>query len=463
MKKKLFAIIATVALVVTMIPSMVFADATYVAEVGGVQYPSLQEAFDEAEDGQTVKMLENIDIDASTVTTKTSDDKSVLFYIEGKSIKLDMNGKTITADFKNGSDSKMYFAIFCIANGASLEVKGNGTVDAINVKPVEDAAIKKDGTVQNLGYMFWKRSGSDDSAVSGTLTVQNGDYKANNLEDSLIYTNNDGIVTVNGGNFIVAETGNRENGSPWIFNAQYSDANRIIVNGGTFNADVNHQFWEYEVSIDKTKALKNNGNKTWTVVDAVAYVDEHHTKYPNYSYYKREIGYATLEEAVAAANTYKDDFNQDKANIDFEKITLLKDAQISNTLHFEGDKDFIINLNGKKLIWKGNDNTPIVSFDNGATLNKDSKKLDPSKEGYTFKGWYTDANYENAWNWDFESLNSQTRATANVTSLYAKWTEAPVPEKSPDTGDNSLPYTLAVAGLALAAMAAVVATRRRTN
>lgn len=37
------------------------------------------------------------------------------------------------------------------------------------------------------------------------------------------------------------------------------------------------------------------------------------------------------------------------------------------------------------------------------------------------------------------------------------------PEKSPNTGDNSLPYTMAVAGMVLAAMAAVVATRRRTN
>lgn len=39
---------------------------------------------------------------------------------------------------------------------------------------------------------------------------------------------------------------------------------------------------------------------------------------------------------------------------------------------------------------------------------------------------------------------------------------APVPEKSPNTGDNSM-APFAVAGLAMAAMAAVVVTRRRTN
>jgi len=466
MKKKLLAIIATVAMVVTMIPSMVFADGANVAQIGSQGYTSLQAAIYAAKDGETVKLLENINADFSTMNTANSSDlQPVLFKIEGnKAIKLDMNGKTITADFSKDTSNKIYAAVIYIAPESSLEVGGNGAIKAINV--VKDNKIKLDN-------MFWKHSTSDlDEGNTTSLIINNGNYNAKDLGNAVVYTNNDEIVTINGGNFSVDTTGQRKNGHPWIFGAKYQDANRIIVNGGTFNADVNHQYWEYEVYVDKTKALKNNGDGTWTVVDAAAYVDEYHSWY--HGAYTREVGYATLEEAVEAVNKPEEEHKQ---------ITLLKDCQISDTLHFEGDKDFIINLNDKKLIWKGNDNTPIVSFDNGATLNKDSKNLDPSKEGYTFKGWYTDANYESEWNWDFESIGSQTRATQEVINLYAKWEEDPVeptipggeaapddtavpeePADEVDTGDDmNMAIPFGIAGLTLAAMAAVVATRRRAN
>ncbi|MBE6136797.1 MAG: hypothetical protein E7176_00170 [Erysipelotrichaceae bacterium] len=53
-----------------------------------------------------------------------------------------------------------------------------------------------------------------------------------------------------------------------------------------------------------------------------------------------------------------------------------------------------------------------------ATTNADgkvAKPADPSKEGYTFGGWYTDAEYKTVFNFD-------TKLTANTT-LYAKWVE----------------------------------------
>ena len=40
----------------------------------------------------------------------------------------------------------------------------------------------------------------------------------------------------------------------------------------------------------------------------------------------------------------------------------------------------------------------------------------PTKNGYTFHGWYKDAAFTNSWNFDADTV------TGNIT-LYAKWTE----------------------------------------
>lgn len=58
-----------------------------VAEVNGTGYATLQEAFDNASNGSTVKMLAGVDLSATAV-------------VEKKSVTLDMNGKTIN----NSSD-----------------------------------------------------------------------------------------------------------------------------------------------------------------------------------------------------------------------------------------------------------------------------------------------------------------------------------------------------------------------
>ena len=453
MKKKLLAIIAAMAMVVAMVPSMVFADSTDdVAQIGSQGYPSLQAAIDAADSGDEVKLLTDIEFDFADAVKTNESSYDVLIKVEDKSIKFNMNGKTI---FVNHDDTvNRIYAVVYVADGASLEVFGDGKID-----------VNCNETTPKVAYTFWKRG------TTGTLVINDGTYHMNASEDSIVYTNGSEIVTVKGGKFTLDSIGKGENGSPWIFNAKERNENHIIVTGGTFNADVNHQYWVFEVQAPKDKALKDNGDGTWTVVPAEAYVDEWY-----YDKYCKEVGYATLEEAVKAANTRGTDKTTNKA-----KITLLKDCQISNTLHFV--KKTEIELNDKKIIWEGKEDTPIVSLDEGVTLNE----FEPSREGYEFKGWYTDANYENEWNWDFESLNSQTRATQEVINLYAKWEDDPaeptipggeaapddtaVPEEPAeepadevDTGDNmNMAIPFGIAGLALVAMAAVVATRRRAN
>ena len=54
-----------------------------------------------------------------------------------------------------------------------------------------------------------------------------------------------------------------------------------------------------------------------------------------------------------------------------------------------------------------------------------TKPADPTKEGCTFAGWYTDETLTNAYDFD-------TAVTSDLT-LYAKWEVIPEPEPEPET------------------------------
>ncbi|WP_337104180.1 InlB B-repeat-containing protein, partial [Paenibacillus sp. YIM B09110] len=52
----------------------------------------------------------------------------------------------------------------------------------------------------------------------------------------------------------------------------------------------------------------------------------------------------------------------------------------------------------------------------GATV---AKPTDPTRDGYTFSGWYKDEGYASAWNFTTDTVSANT-------TLYAKWTAVPV-------------------------------------
>ena len=97
-------------------------------------------------------------------------------------------------------------------------------------------------------------------------------------------------------------------------------------------------------------------------------------------------------------------------------------------------------------------------------------------DGYKFIGWYAAADNDYEWTGDNgeqlknfkygEKIDMNARVTED-TEYFAAWEKIDAgekPEKSPETGDESnMAVPFAAAGLALAAMAAVVAARRRHN
>lgn len=293
--KKMLAGFMVACMVATAVPVTALANENVnVAAIGNAEYTSIQAAVNDAKDGDEITVIAD-----HTITwdgeTKV-DDYATLVNVEGKTVTIDLNGKELYCE-ANMDD--MLVGFFSTENNGHLILKDSDG----------DAEVKVDATSKVYALLV----NYDETSA---MTVEGGNYILNEASDSLVYSSGDG-VTVNDGNFELGNVGEGENGKPWIFNVLGKDDNQIIANGGTFNADVNHQYWADEVYVPQDKALKVNDD-TWTIVDAVAYVAENYWTYGEYDPRIRYVGYATLEEAIAAADD------------DGEYITLLADGEITS-------------------------------------------------------------------------------------------------------------------------------------
>ena len=252
-----------------------------IAEIDGTYYETLQEAINAAQNGETVTLLKDLENLVWDGATKTDGKYPTIFYVTGKDITLDLNGKTISVT--HTSTTERLYSIIGVSDGASLTVTGNGTIDVIT-----------DETTPKVAYLFLKLG------TNGNLTIENGYYHMNHSEDSMAYSNGNKTIIVNGGTFILDTVGQGDNKDPWIFNTKGQNNYHVIVNGGTFNADVMHQYWEFEVqSAEGTYiACVAIGEDLWTVVPAKVLVGEQSTSSDGYT---KWVGYATFAEAYAAA------------------------------------------------------------------------------------------------------------------------------------------------------------------
>ena len=301
----------------------------------GKLYGTIQAAINDAANGDEIKLLKDINYTLADAFTTTAGYK-VLVDVEGKDITLDMAGKTISVNHPSTAANDRIYAVICVEDGAGLTVTGNGTIDVIT-----------DDTTPRVAYMFWKRG------ETGHLTIENGSFHMNNSEDSIVYTNGNEIVTVKGGTFILDAVGTRVNGFPWAFNTSGNCSNHIIVIGGEYNYDINHQHWTHEVYVPVEKALIEEAG-LWKVVDAEAYVVEFVTSCGNI----RNVGYATLEEAFAVA-----------MEKDRKDVVLVNDVVLENTLTVNAGEQIVLDLNGKVVSGTCNaGQSSLVFVENTASL-----------------------------------------------------------------------------------------------
>ena len=333
------------------------------AKIGNVYYNTLQHAINAAQDGGTVAIANDFTLDSKKYETQ-NDGYATLVNVKDKAVTIDLNGKTVTvetlaADLASARSAMLLSVFHADTNGqltlVDSSADGTGTV---NVK-VNDAKVYS---------VFASESQYTDKTNSGKLTVETGNYTTvGKLTNAMCFSDADDVITINGGNFHLDYASTIAN-YPWFVNTLGNNELQVIVNGGTFNVDINHQYRPFEIYIKKELALKNNGDGTWTIVPAEAYVTELLGGTVNEGgEYAHNVGYATLKEAVEAVNNLG------------KTVTLLKDVELTATVNVPADKTIILDLNGKTIDGTGKVRIAIMSY--GDLTVKDSSANGTIKAG----------------------------------------------------------------------------------
>lgn len=296
-----------------------------VARIGEVTYASIQEAINAAENGNEIVVLQDVTLAYEDAKQLCNGTFKSFFNVDGKNITIDLNGKTIKAEMGAELEANAVYGLVTTENNANLTIK--------------DSSTEKTGTmwIDNVVEVYSLIMQYDGS----TITIEGGNYKLNvgGNGRGMVYANDDEKVTVIGGNFHLGNVGKLQNGSPWIFNTSGQNSKNVTVYGGTYNANVFNQHYIFEVQSSIEYAIEVNSNGTWTIVPSVAWVDNQEKSGNWYTY---DIGYATLEEAfAAAAKCNREDY--------VETVTMLQDITLKNPITVNAGEEIVLELNGKSI------------------------------------------------------------------------------------------------------------------
>ena len=364
------------------------ADGTYgvavaIAQIGSVNYASLQDAINAAKSRSTVKLLTDIVLDAQAGTESTLYPQ---FTISGKKLTLDMQGHKIS--YSEESRTKNYgkasLLTLSIDKGSDVTITGNGTIDT--------------ELGSNQAYGINILGGSN-------LTINNGTFYG---AMTAVQVQKGGLV-INDGTFLMAPTCKEQvpQYAKYIINcidAAWKDGSATVsIKGGTFGHDYSHSpEGEGTSYLAPGYAPIANADGTYGVVAGVAQIG---TK-----------AYATLADAVAAAQ-------------DGDMVQLLGDVEQNTQLTI--DKNITLDLNGKTIkntqdIWGDNANA-ILSITNGAKVTITGNGTIDAKENdcYTINVVKGDLTIENGTFYGNVSVVQVQEGTLSVKGgtfdLHQKW------------------------------------------
>ena len=379
MKQRILAILLSLTMMFTLVPTAMAEGETAVAKVGDVEYETLQAAINAATAGQTVKLVANTAEDI-----KISADKDITLDL-GNSKLTNKSGDTITVE-KGGklsiSDSVGTGVVDNTSHGKgaivnSGEVTLNGgtfkrSAEKGTYSPYVDGGnswytianygtmeINTGVTVENAGgYSSMIRNGGGVTADCN-LTIEGGNFAGG---VNTVKNDSFGVLTINGGNFsntaqyvimnwnkaeITAGTFQTlDTASAVLFTSTYgNDANtvgKLTISGGEFK----HASGTQEMIVDHYDE-SNSGAAAVTGgrfdADISKYIPSDYVQSADGTVEKlgesnavAKVGdtyYKTLAEAVAAANN--------------ATVTLLKDVTANVTI--PADETITLNLNGMTL------------------------------------------------------------------------------------------------------------------
>ena len=201
---------------VVLVAGAMSAWAQNVAQIGSNFYTTLAEAVSAAENNATITVLSDVTLDATLVVPA------------GKTITLDLNGKTISQEKVCTASYEM------ILNKGNLTITGNGTIsfkDTSDGDPSfgwgsytlrnEGTLVVENGTIEHLGEQpFATHMICAIFQYSGSTTINGGTISTPNYRSVRLWK---GDMTINGGTF---------EGQVWV--QSVDDSSVLTVNGGTF-------------------------------------------------------------------------------------------------------------------------------------------------------------------------------------------------------------------------------------
>ena len=248
-----------------------------VAVIGAEKYISLQDAFDAAQDGDTITLV----ADAEVLNT---------ILVEVKNITLDLDKYTINAGYAENSTTNHIY-VFDVQADGELTIEGDGVINTRGIFNRGKLTLES-GTINaidgNGGYAVRNYSGAIFTMNGGTLAttleddnkVDKGGYDAttlrvddgatavinggviNNICDFTVAVENHGTTTINGGDISSVHTTVANYGILTIeggkftcnglegvtAHAVWAAAGTTTINGGTFDGKDNYNGFNVDAS-----------------------------------------------------------------------------------------------------------------------------------------------------------------------------------------------------------------------
>ena len=374
-------------------------EGSYIAQVGSKKYETLNDAIRLAAKGKTIQLLtdatENITI-AST-----------------KQITLDLNGHTLnggTGTAKAAILNKGNVTITDTSAGKTGTIKRDdqGAQGEISYYVIDNngtMVIDQANVINNSGSKGSSliRNGGVDTVSS--LTINGGTFEQQNF--IAVKNDGNGELTINGGTLTSKQAvvqnwnkaqilgGNLTGGYLWT--DSYTEAGTVgeTVIGG--DAQFTGTIY-MDVTSPNPSTLKIEGGKLdvtkWRVTDAAAAAD------------------ATI---AVSGGTFANEVPADYCAAGYVPA-----ANADGTYGVE--KAVAVNFDSNEGTTVDSQLVPVG--------DKVAKPADPTKEGYTFSGWFTDEDCTDAYDFDDPVDGTQPEFT-----LYAGWKAAPATVE-PGAGDN---------------------------
>ena len=377
MKQRILAILLSLTMMFTLVPTAMAEGSDPVAQIGETTYATLKAAFEGAKDGDTITLTDDIKVEDTLVVTKT--------------LTLDLAEHILSNEKDIWSDDN--WSLISVRGNGNLTITGNGTL-----KAKEDDCYPVD--VQDEGAQ---------------LTIENGTF-IGNIHAVYVKT---GAAYIKGGTYSVQQKySDSSKADEFVLNLY--DANRrngtakLSVSGGIFvafnpaNCQAEAQGTNFCAAGYTTSTKDNN---TYTVVEG-----------ENAAVANAGANYNTLANAISSADSGG-------------TVTLLKDTKEDITI--PAGKIITLDLNGNKLTnvsghtitnngnltVTGNGTVDNITDGKGALVNKvgaiatlNGGTFTRSQEAGTYEpdlangnSWYTVKNYGTM------TINADTTVTTRLT------------------------------------------------